>query len=160
MSKLLLIFLISISSISCNSQLKTSNVENKSTIYEKMTKIEKIEIAEQTRGINRTIVYTSTSKTISNNGEQTSEKLPSAEWEKIVKQASIIDLSKISSFEAPTTGRFSDKALASTIIITSDGKTYESGSFDAGTPPKELEELYLLLKGKIQKFKSTVPGRR
>jgi len=125
-----------------------------------MTKIEKIEIAEQTRGINRTIVYTSTSKTISNNGEQTSEKLPSAEWEKIVKQASIIDLSKISSFEAPTTGRFSDKALASTIIITSDGKTYESGSFDAGIPPKELEELYLLLKGKIQKFKSTVPGRR
>jgi hypothetical protein len=96
----------------------------------------------------------------SDNGQETKEKLLPAEWEKIIKVATLIDLSKISSFQAPTTGRFSDKALASTIIITSNGKTYESGSFDAGIPPKELEELYLLLKGKIQKFKPAVPERR
>ncbi|ALR31442.1 hypothetical protein ATE47_13350 [Chryseobacterium sp. IHB B 17019] len=160
MIKLILIFLISIISISCNSQVKTLNHGNKSTISKKMTKIDKIELTERTRGINRIIIYTSTSKMFSDNGQETKEKLLPAEWEKIIKVATLIDLSKISSFQAPTTGRFSDKALASTVIITSNGKTYESGSFDAGIPPKELEELYLLLKGKIQKFKPAVPERR
>ncbi|RTZ46319.1 hypothetical protein EJ377_18340 [Chryseobacterium arthrosphaerae] len=45
--------------------------------------------------------------------------LPS-EWNNIARQAEALDLSKISDLQSPTTGRFSDQALSSTFIITSE----------------------------------------
>jgi len=59
-----------------------------------------------------------------------------------------LDLTKISTYESSTTRRFSDGALASSITVTANGNTYNSAGFDAGIPPKELEGLYILLKGK------------
>ncbi|WP_220180789.1 hypothetical protein [Chryseobacterium chendengshani] len=74
--------------------------------------------------------------------------MTSIEWENIIKETNILDLSKISSYESLTTGRYSDRALASKIIITSGSNTYESSTFDEGIPPKELDALYRLLKNK------------
>ncbi|MBB6369113.1 hypothetical protein [Chryseobacterium shigense] len=106
------------------------------------SKIEKIEVTEQTRGTNRLITFTPDSKITSVNGNVTTSILSAVNWENIVKNAEAIDLSKIASFQSPTEGRFGDRALYSSILITKGGKVYESSNFDAGNPPKELENLY------------------
>ncbi len=144
----LLLISLSLVNITCISQQKTERSENNSSTYQKTNEIDKIELKEQTRGTNRSITFNYGSIITSLNENISKSEISSSEWENIVKQASLIDLSKIASYESPTTGRFSDRALASTIIITSNGKTYQSASFDAGIPPKELEELYRLLKSK------------
>lgn len=144
----LLLISLSLVNITCISQQKTERSENNSSTYQKTNEIDKIELKEQTRGTNRSITFNYGSIITSLNENISKSEISSSEWENIVKQASLIDLSKIASYESPTTGRFSDRALASTIIITSNGKTYQSASFDAGIPPKELEGLYRLLKSK------------
>lgn len=131
---------------SCDSQKNMQNDQNKSVIKDQNYKIEKIELTEQTRGTNRKVTFTPTSVITSLNGEVTTAKLAVSDWNNLSKQASLIDLEKISSYTSPTTDRFSDKALSSTIVIISNGNTYQSSEFDSGTPPKELQALYKLLK--------------
>lgn len=128
--------------LSCISQQKQDKGIAASNGLQLEPKIEKIEVTEQTRGTNRLITFTPNSKITSVNGNVTTSILQAASWENIVKHAEIIDLSKISSFQSPTQGRFGDRALSSSILITVDGKVYESSSFDVGNPPKELENLY------------------
>lgn len=142
----LIIFLCT--TVQCNTQEKIKKTDDHTVITQKKQKISRIELKEQTRGTNRSITFDAGSIITSLNENISKSEISSSEWEDIVKQASLIDLSKIASHESPTTGRFSDRALASTIIITSNGKNYQSASFDAGIPPKELEGLYRLLKSK------------
>ncbi|SFN23164.1 hypothetical protein SAMN05421594_1679 [Chryseobacterium oleae] len=126
----------------CTSQQKGDSGAVVSNGVQKKSKIEKIEITEQTRGTNRLISFAPGSKTTSVNGTVSEDVLSAAAWESIVKQAELIDLDKIASLKSPSEGRFGDRAFASTILITSGGKTYESSTFDSGVPPKELESLY------------------
>ncbi|WP_449389199.1 hypothetical protein [Chryseobacterium lineare] len=144
----------------CTSQHKIKNSHNITTINQKNQKINKIELKEQTRGINRIITFESDSLTISLNNEVKNLPFSLGEWQNITKQINLLELSKISSYQAPTMGRFSDRALSSSIIIFSEGKIYESSTFDAGIPPKELEGLYRVLKSKVGILKSTKPRFR
>lgn len=128
--------------MNCTSQQKGSLGTIASNDVQKKSRIEKIEITEQTRGTNRLISFTPGSKTTSVNGTVSVDVLSAAAWENIVKQAELIDLDKIASLKSPSEGRFGDRAFASTILVTSGGKTYESSTFDSGVPPKELESLY------------------
>jgi hypothetical protein len=105
-------------------------------------KIEQIQLTEVTRGFSKKLVFTPSAKTINTNEETVSSKISPAEWSTVHKLAEAIDLSKISGLQSPTTGRSSDRALASTITITSHGTEYTSATFDSGYPPKELEALY------------------
>jgi hypothetical protein len=155
-----LLILFSLTNIKCIPQQKEENHKKLSTVNQKMQKVDKVELKEQTRGSNRIIVFEPTFFNTSLNGNTTKTEISTADWENIVKQANLIDLSKISTYESPTTGRFSDRALSSTIIITSGGKTYESSTFDAGIPPKELEGLYQLLQGKSGIIKKSKPRSR
>ncbi|WP_048511881.1 hypothetical protein [Chryseobacterium sp. FH2] len=152
------VFFISFTS-NCTSQNKNEIKPDNSKFTLKQFKIEKIQLTEQTRGTNRIITFTSNSKIVSLNGENTTFPLSSEEWQNISVQVNLVDLSKISSYESPTTDRFSDMALASSIIITSDGKQYTSNSFDAGMPPKELEALYDVLNNGIIKKKPEAGSR-
>lgn len=68
----------------------------------------------------------------------TSEK----DWNEINRLVGKLDLSKIDQWEGPTQARFYDGAMATTIIIESNGQTYNSQSFDEGQPPAQLKELY------------------
>jgi hypothetical protein len=139
--------------IKCISQNDRSGLTNHMQLGKYNTVIERVELTEQTRGTNRIFTFEPLSSSISLNGNINKTELPPANWKNITEQASAIDLSKISTYVAPTTGRYSDSVLSSTIIITSGGKAYESSSFDAGIPPKELEGLYQLLRGKSQIIK-------
>lgn len=142
---IILISLLSITiSEGCHSQ---KNTETQSTMKnDQKYSIEKIELTEQTRGTDRKTTFTSDSIINFLNGDSKTSKSNDTQWKNIIKQASVIDLDKLSSYQAPTSGRFSDSALSSSIIITYKGKVYQSSGFDAGAPPKELEALYLLLK--------------
>ncbi len=157
-SQLLILFSLII--INCNSQQKTNINKNIPIISQKKQEIEKIELKEQTRGTNRIITFEPTFFNTFLNGNTTKTELSTVDWENIVKEASLIDLSKISTYKSPTTKRFSDGALSSTIVITLAGKTYESSTFDAGIPPKELEGLYLLLRSKSGTIKRLAPKLR
>lgn len=137
----------------CNSQYHMDTDKNITSASRKINSIEKIQLKELTRGRNRIYTFSPDALHINLNGADTQQELSPANWESMARQAVLLDLSKISTYAAPTTGRYSDSALSSTIIITSAGKTYESASFDEGIPPKELEGLYLLLKGKSKIIK-------
>jgi len=136
--------------VKCNSQNNYSGLTGQIKSHKNKSGIQKIELTERTRGTNRIFTFEPASLNIYLNGTATQRALSPADWENVTKQAALINVSKISTYTAPTTGRYSDSALASTIIITAAGKTYESSSFDAEIPPKELEGLYQLLKGKSQ----------
>ena len=109
--------------------------------------LEKIELTEQTRGTNIIYIFTPKEKITSVNGNQSSLPMNISEWENINKEISQIELSAIKDFESPTTKRYSDAALSSTIIITANNQQYNSASFDAGFPNQKLKPLYDLLKG-------------
>lgn len=154
--KLKIVLIISaFMSVCCISQKKTNISEAKSVTIQK---IEKFEITERTRGTNRIITFIPDSKIISINGNITTTPLSSDEWKNITESANSIELSKISSFSSPTTDRYSDKALSSTITIFTNGKEYTSSVFDAGKPPKELDTLYKKLQYNIGVIKRSRPN--
>lgn len=141
------IILTATTSTSCmhknNSENSTTNITNPV----QKQKIEQIKLTERTRGFSKIIVFTPSSKTINNNEEIVNAKMSPSEWNTVSKLAETIDLSRISGLQSPTTGRYSDQALASTIIISSNGTEYTSATFDSGFPPKELEALYSTIIG-------------
>ncbi|WP_261512564.1 hypothetical protein [Chryseobacterium paludis] len=138
----------------CFHQSKNENNENKSTTSMKVQNIENIQLIEQTRGINESTVFTPTFIVSSLNGEAVKSSIPPSYWKSISTQAEMIDLSKISQLQSPTTGRYSDQALSATIVIVSNGSTFTSASFDEGKPPKELEALYTEIKKSSGKSKN------
>jgi len=143
--------------MSCHSQKLFHNNENLSALQQKNYDISKIELKEQSRGISRSFVFSPYDLSADVNGETIKSEIPAEEWKNIAEQAKRINLLEISSYSSSTTGRFSDKALSSTIIITSGKQVFESSSFDEKIPPKELEGLYQLLKNKTEKIN---PKRR
>jgi hypothetical protein len=129
-----------LSSIHCQNQSKNGNIEK--NVNKQHTKIEKVQLTEQTRGFHTTITLTPKSNTAFFNGEESNKPMSSSDWNRISQKAAAIDLSKIPTLQAPTSGRHSDQAMIATLMITSDGTTYTSASFDSGNPPKELKSLY------------------
>ena len=135
------------SATSCVHKNSSENTATNITTAVQRQKIEQIQLAERTRGFSKSIVFTPSSKTTNTNEDIVNAKISSAEWNSVSKLAEAIDLSKISDLPSPTTGRHSDRALAASITITSNGKEYTSSSFDSGHPPKELEALYNAING-------------
>lgn len=154
---LIILTVISFFNINCVSQKKEYSNKSPSQAGPQKYQIEKIELSEETRGTHRIFTITPTSKTTSVNGTSTTAVMSSTEWENIIKQVQEIDLAKISSLESPTTNRFSDRALSSSILIVTPEKRYQSSQFDAGIPPKELENLYrILIKGNQKPSKKAI----
>lgn len=153
-------FLITFSvllNMSCHSQKLSHKDENLSAVQVKKYDIDKIKLREQSRGISRSFVFSAYDVSATVNGETIKSEISAENWKNITEQAKRINLSEISSYSSSTTGRFSDKALSSTIVITSGKQVFESSSFDEKIPPKELEGLYQLLKNKTGKIN---PKRR
>lgn len=140
--------------ISCDSRQKSA--AGQLDTIQRSSDVKKIEVTEQTRGTNRIITFIQGSKITSVNGSESVVTLSSADWNNIIKQIGLIDLTKISTLQSPTEGRATDRALASAIIITTGKETFTSSSFDAGIPPKELEGLYRIL---IDRTKPKIPKR-
>lgn len=141
------IILITSATTSCVHKNNSENTITNINAAVQQQKIEQIQLAERTRGFSKSILFTPSSKTTNTNEEIANAKISSAEWKAVSRLAQTLDLSKISDLKSPTTGRHSDRAMAASIIITSNGKEYTSSSFDSGHPPKELEALYNAING-------------
>ena len=138
--------LIALSTLQCEAQNIENSTKNTVVKINNSNNISKIELTEMTRGTNRSIEILSNSKNTKINGVSTQSKISSDSWAKLNKEANSLSLEKLNSYAAPTTDRYHDGALAATIkITTASGQVYESQSFDAGKPPKELAALYNLL---------------
>ena len=126
----------------------------KKSMENKGSHINKIALTERTRGTNRIFTIQNGKLENSTNGNMTSQSLTENEWLKISQLAEKIDTENISKLTAPTTKRYSDAALASTVIIYKDGKEYSSSGFDSGNPPTELKDLYTEIQRVIETKKS------
>lgn len=118
-------------------------------MVEKNLKIDKVELIEQTRGTNRIFTLTSENIIISTNGSLKKTAITTLQWHEITKEIEKINVEKIPDFASPSIDRYSDRAFTSHIIITENGKTYQSADFDAGKPPSELQKIYANLKKSI-----------
>ena len=65
-------------------------------------------------------------------------ELKSDDWKELAKLYEAIDLKSLSSYKAPSQKRFYDGAAIANLRIVYEGKTYETESFDHGTPPVEI----------------------
>lgn len=138
----------------CNSQIKNDSNVNKTKENVEKQAIEKVELTRNTRGTNIRITYTPTTIIQEHNGETSNSAISSTQWNDIVAQAKLLDLKNIGEYKSPSTLRYSDRAMAATIRITSGGTVYTSGSFDDGRPPAELESFYIKLTNSSLKTKT------
>uniref|UniRef100_UPI0040491F84 hypothetical protein n=1 Tax=Flavobacterium sp. TaxID=239 RepID=UPI0040491F84 len=67
--------------------------------------------------------------------------LNQAEWNVLVNLYAKIDLVKFEKLTGPTEKRFTNGASHANLIITKDKKQYHTLGFDAGNPPKEIQEI-------------------
>lgn len=146
------ILLTSLFAFNVNCQSNPSKNKDNLIISKDIQSIEKIEILEQSRGINKSFVLNSTQKIATINGNKINKVTEIDEWSSIITEVNKINVSQLSSYIAPTDKRYSDAAMATTIKITLKGKEYSSNSFDAGNPPKELAALYKILKEQADKI--------
>lgn len=80
------------------------------------------------------IIYTSFDKNLE-------LKMSEHQWDDIKKLVSKIELESISDLKAPSTERYTDRAMIGSLSINKNGKIYESSAFDHGNPPSEIKEL-------------------
>lgn len=126
----------------------------KNSVEKSRSQISKISLTERTRGTNRIFTIENGKLENSTNGNITSKQLTENDWLKISTLAEKIDIENISKLIAPSTNRYSDAALASTVIIYKDGNEYQSSGFDSGNPPVELKDLYTEIQRVIETKKS------
>ena len=118
------------------------------------TEVESVSLSESTRGTQRIYTLTKDKLEISLNGIISNETLTKDEWSTIMNKIDQIKIESLSTYEAPTSKRFSDAAFTSVLNIKKNGENFESLGFDSGNPPGELKELYNELKNIIDKKKS------
>jgi hypothetical protein len=67
-------------------------------------------------------------------------KLARQDWNELAKLYQKVKLEELEHYVDPTQKRFYDGAAIASLQITVDGNTYQTRSFDHGTPPVEIEE--------------------
>jgi hypothetical protein len=104
-----------------------------------------IEYTANTRGFYQKIILANHKLSVSNerNGTEkpTGTAIADADWKELVMAFQTIELNDLATLKAPTKKRFHDGAAIANLKIVHQEKTYQSTSFDHGTPPKEIEKL-------------------
>lgn len=69
------------------------------------------------------------------------KKTDAKEWAELLQATENIDLEKLEEIAVPSKKHQFDGAMAATLTITVDGKSYETPTFDHGNPPAEVKKL-------------------
>jgi hypothetical protein len=69
------------------------------------------------------------------------QKISDADWNALIFELNKVDLESLPNLKAPTEKRFYDGAAIAELKITFKGKTFETTSFDHGTPPMEIQKV-------------------
>lgn len=101
-----------------------------------------IEYSALTRGFYQKIVIQNQTIKVYNDRkseeQSTTSKISDADWKYLITEFQDIDLDELENLKAPTEKRYYDGAAIGTLIVTYKDKTYNSASFDHGTPPIEI----------------------
>ncbi len=109
---------------------------------QEMDTFKKIDYSAITRGSSKQITLENGEFTrLQNNKETIRKKLDKKMYNSLFKILKEIDLSSLETLTVPSKKHQYDGALASTITIESEGKTYTSPTFDDDNPPTELKKL-------------------
>ncbi len=103
------------------------NCSNKETINS-------VELSYQTRGMRKFLYITQDSVAVTINDVTHHYKSTSAQWKKIVKTLSKVNLEGISSLKRPSKRAAFDGALNAQLVVTTSKKKYESSNFDHNQP--------------------------
>lgn len=127
-----LLFLVIFLGKGCNSDLKKES-ENISFEYETLTR----------GSYNKIIVKQDTIFTIhdASMGEVTKAEISKKDWKELLNMLGKVEMNSIEKMKAPTNDRAHDGALHANLKVVYKDKTYQSDSFDAGNPPKEIEKI-------------------
>lgn len=104
-----------------------------------------IEYTANTRGFYQKITVVNQELSVSKDRNKTEKptKTPisDADWKELVTDFQTIELEKVETLKAPSEKRFHDGAAMANLKIVHKEKTYQSKTFDHGTPPKAIEKL-------------------
>ncbi|MFW2375594.1 MAG: hypothetical protein ACN4ES_03535 [Cellulophaga baltica] len=128
---LILLFLIVLVS-SCGIQQK-----------ERVQEPSKISYTAQSRGFRKNVLITKTTITVTNEGENTYEKInyDAARWIELCHLITVIDLNKLKEYKGTTEASAVDRALIAHLEIETNAIMYRSNGFDHDNPPKELKAI-------------------
>lgn len=103
----------------------------------------KVEYTANSRRLYNNIVVENktVSVTETRGGKPVSTSLTDAQWNALIKEFQKVNLEEIPNLKAPTQKRFHDGAAMANLKITYKEKTYESQTFDNGTPPEKIKNL-------------------
>jgi hypothetical protein len=104
-----------------------------------------IEYSANTRGFYQKIIISNRKLSVSKDRNGTEKPIATAisdaDWKELVTAFQTIELDNLATLKAPSEKRFHDGAAIADLKIVHQEKTYQSTSFDHGTPPKEIEKL-------------------
>ena len=69
------------------------------------------------------------------------QEISDADWNLLLSEFNKVDLEGLPNLKAPTNKRSYDGAAIAGLKISFKGKTFETTSFDHGTPPMELQKI-------------------
>jgi heat shock protein HslJ len=126
-------------SISSDSTDTAKKISEKNQIHDNVT----LEYKAISRGTYNHIIITAETILVQEGSDSMaiSKKCSKTEWSKLKNTLTPIELKNISKLKAPTEARFYDGAATAQLIIKQNSTTFESSSFDHGSPPKEIKAL-------------------
>ena len=146
MKKILVLFVVLVSFISCNCTKKAAaknQVSDEKLFTGKSDLI--FEYTANTRGFYQKITIQNqiflVSKDRDGADQPVATKINDADWKELMTYFEAITLENLATFKDPTQKRFYDGAAIADLKITNKDKIYQSLSFDHGIPPVEIEKL-------------------
>lgn len=123
----------------CDSSKSTLEPEKQN--YETLV----IQYEANTRGFYQKLVVQNhtVSSTNDRNGIKTPivQKISETDWNILLSEFNKVDLENLSNLKPPTQKRLYDGAAIASLKISFKGKTFETTSFDHGTPPMEIQKV-------------------
>jgi hypothetical protein len=120
---------------------------SKSTLEPEKQKYETLVIQYEanTRGFYQKLVVKNhtISSTNHRNGIKTPivQKISETDWKILLSEFNKVDLENLPNLKPPTQKRLYDGAAIASLKISFKGKTFETTSFDHGTPPMEIQKV-------------------
>lgn len=130
---------------SCNCQKKTAENNNvtEETAMKQQTALPTLEYEANTRGFFRKISIANQVAWVTNvrDGKPEEVKISDADWKELVTLYKSVKKEDLANLKAPTQERFHDGAPMANFRVIEKEKTFESVTFDGGTPPAEIEKI-------------------
>jgi starvation-inducible outer membrane lipoprotein len=104
-----------------------------------------IEYVANTRGFYQKVTLEKQMVTVTNDRNETEKatpvKISDADWKILIEQFDEVNLDELKDLKVPTEKRLYDGAAIANLKVTYKGVTYETPSFDHGTPPYEIKKI-------------------